>query len=114
MSQEKPGQMLQATALVHEAYMRLVDVEKVQYWHSRGHFFGAAAEAMRRTLIENAWGKTRRKDWTRVDFEELDLVSGTTPEQLLAIDEALGRLQLLEKMSPRGFDAIASGRRTRA
>src|SRR5688572_17965580 len=52
--QEKPGQTLQSTALVHEAYIRLVDVEKAQHWNSRGHFFGAAAEAMRRILVESA------------------------------------------------------------
>src|SRR6266568_967779 len=54
LAQEKPGQTLQATALVHEAYLRLVDVEKAQHWDSRGHFFAAAAEAMRRVLIDNA------------------------------------------------------------
>jgi RNA polymerase sigma factor (TIGR02999 family) len=54
LANEKPGQTLQATALVHEAYIRLVDVEKAQHWNSRGHFFGAAAEAMRRILVENA------------------------------------------------------------
>src|SRR5205823_5312105 len=54
MAQERPGQTLQATALVHEAYVRLVDVDKVQHWNSRGHFFGAAAEAMRRILVEQA------------------------------------------------------------
>ena len=59
MAQEKPGQTLQATALVHEAYLRLVDVEKAQHWNSRGHFFAAAAEAMRRILVENARRKAR-------------------------------------------------------
>ena len=54
LAHEKPGQTLQATALVHEAYLRLVDVERAQRWNSRGHFFGAAAEAMRRILVENA------------------------------------------------------------
>jgi RNA polymerase sigma factor (TIGR02999 family) len=54
LAREKPGQTLQATALVHEAYVRLVDVDKAQHWNSRGHFFAAAAEAMRRLLIENA------------------------------------------------------------
>ena len=58
LAQEKPGQTLQATALVHEAYLRLVDVEKAQHWNSRGHFFGAAAEAMRRILVENARRKS--------------------------------------------------------
>ena len=61
MAQEKPGQTLQATALVHEAYIRLVDVENAQHWNSRGHFFAAAAEAMRRILVENARRKGREK-----------------------------------------------------
>src|SRR5437588_8442943 len=61
LAQEKPGQTLQATALVHEAYLRLVDVEQVKLWNSRGHFFAAAAEAMRRILIENARRKKRHK-----------------------------------------------------
>ena len=60
MAQEKPGQTLQATALVHEAYIRLVDVDKAQHWNSRGHFFAAAAEAMRRILVDNARRKKRR------------------------------------------------------
>src|SRR5437588_2435272 len=59
LAQEKPGQTLQATGLVHEAYLRLVDVDKAQHWNSRGHFFAAAAEAMRRILIENARRKGR-------------------------------------------------------
>src|SRR6059058_1402210 len=61
MAQEKPGQTLQATALVHEAYLRLVDVEKAQHWNSRGHFFAAAAEAMRRILVDHARQKRSRK-----------------------------------------------------
>ena len=61
LAQEKPGQTLQATALVHEAYLRLVDVDKAQHWNSRGHFFAAAAEAMRRILVENARKKGRGK-----------------------------------------------------
>ena len=61
MAQEKPSQTLQATALVHEAYIRLVDVEKAQHWNSRGHFFAAAAEAMRRILVERAREKQRLK-----------------------------------------------------
>src|SRR5262245_61361570 len=70
LCQEKPGQTLQATALVHDAYVRLVDVTKAQHWNSRGHFFAAAAEAMRRILVENARSKSREKrggDWRRVD-----------------------------------------------
>src|SRR6516225_11251758 len=61
LAQEKPGQTLQATALVHEAYLRVVDVEKVQHWNSRGHFFIAAAEAMRRILVERARRKQAQK-----------------------------------------------------
>lgn len=95
LAQEKPGQTLQATALVHDAYIRLVDVDRAQQWNSRGHFFGAAAEAMRRILVENARGKARHKrggDWDRVDLEELDLVTSVTPEQLLGLDEAIEQL----------------------
>jgi RNA polymerase sigma factor (TIGR02999 family) len=102
MAAEKPGQTLQATALVHEAYVRLVGVEKAQHWNSRGHFFGAAAEAMRRILVENARSKARHKrggDWNRVDFEELDLVTAVTPEQLLAIDEAVVRLGTEDRLA---------------
>ena len=95
MAQENPGQTLQATALVHEAYIRLVDVEQVQHWNSRGHFFAAAAEAMRRILIENARRKMRLKrggDLQRVDLQPADLVTTASPEELLAIDDALSAL----------------------
>ena len=61
LSQEKPGQTIQATALVHDAYLRLVDVEKAQHWNSRGHFFAAAAEAMRRILVDRARQKQSHK-----------------------------------------------------
>ena len=71
MAQEKPGQTLQATALVHEAYIRLVDVEKAQHWDSRGHFFAAAAEAMRRILVENARRKERAEARGRPTASEL-------------------------------------------
>jgi len=102
LAREKPGQTLQATALVHEAYLRLVDVEKAQHWNSRGHFFGAAAEAMRRILVENARSKARHKrggDWERVDFEELDVVTAVTPEQLLDIDDAIVRLGAEDRLA---------------
>jgi RNA polymerase sigma factor (TIGR02999 family) len=94
---EKPGQTFQATALVHEAYLRLVDVDpaKAQRWNGRGHFFAAAAEAMRRILVENARSKACQKrggDWRRVDFENLDMTTSVSPDQLLALDEALDRL----------------------
>jgi RNA polymerase sigma factor (TIGR02999 family) len=94
--QEKTGQTLQATALVHDAYVRLVDVEKAQHWNSRGHFFAAAAEAMRRILIENARRKGRQKrggaGWQRVDLDSEDLVSQTTPDELLCFDDAVAAL----------------------
>jgi RNA polymerase sigma factor (TIGR02999 family) len=96
MAQENPDQTLQATALVHEAYIRLVDVEKAQHWNSRGHFFGAAAEAMRRILVENARRKCREKHggmMQGVDLDENQWVTKTTPERLLAVDEALSKLE---------------------
>jgi RNA polymerase sigma factor (TIGR02999 family) len=102
LASEKPGQTLQATALVHEAYLRLVDVDKAQHWNSRGHFFAAAAEAMRRILIENARSKARAKrggDWRRVDFEDLDVSSSVSPDQLVALDDALGRLAALDPLA---------------
>jgi RNA polymerase sigma factor (TIGR02999 family) len=102
IAQEKPGQTLQATALVHEAYVRLVDVDKVQHWNSRGHFFAAAAEAMRRILVEKARGKARAKrggDWQRVDFEELDVATSVSPDELVALDDALVRLAALDPIA---------------
>lgn len=96
LAQEKPGQTLQATALVHDAYLRLVDVEKAQHWNSRGHFFGAAAEAMRRILVENARRKKRLKhggDQPRLDIEIADPpVDGDASVDLLALNEALTAL----------------------
>jgi RNA polymerase sigma factor (TIGR02999 family) len=101
MAQEKPGQTLQATALVHEAYVRLVDTDQAQHWNSRGHFFASAAEAMRRILIERARGKARAKrggDWRRVDFENLDVIGSVSGEQLVALDDALVRLAGLDPL----------------
>lgn len=98
LTQEKPGQTLQATALVHEAYMRLVDVEQAQHWNSRGHFFGAAAEAMRRILVDKARRKRRPKlggDRKRIEVE-LDEVCSLTDEradQLMSLHEALEKLE---------------------
>jgi RNA polymerase sigma factor (TIGR02999 family) len=95
LAQEKPGQTLQATALVHEAYLRLVDTDKVRHWDSRGHFFAAAAEAMRRILIGNARRKHRLKrggDRRRVDLEHVEALAFGPSEGLLALDEALDRL----------------------
>src|SRR6516225_1230533 len=95
LAQEKPGQTLQPTALVHEAYVRLVDTEKVQRWNSRRHFFAAAAEAMRRILIDRAREKQADKHGgkrRRVDFEQAEAVTDSPPEALLALNEALERL----------------------
>ena len=95
LAQEKPGQTLQATSLVHEAYIRLVDVEKAQHWNSRGHFFGAAAEAMRRILLNRARDKGRMKrggQRHRVDLEKVDLAVDAPYDDLLAIDESIERL----------------------
>jgi RNA polymerase sigma factor (TIGR02999 family) len=94
LAQEKPGQTLQATALVHEAYLRLVGAGECA-WDNRRHFFGAAAEAMRRILIESARRKKRRKhggDRLREEWDGDDLLAPTPAEDLLALDEALTRL----------------------
>jgi RNA polymerase sigma factor (TIGR02999 family) len=102
IAQEKPGQTLQPTALVHEAYLRLVDVDKAQPWDGRGHFFAAAAEAMRRILVEQARRKQRRRHGGGLRKRPLE---GSVPAaapvdalDLLALDEALARL---EAASPR-------------
>src|SRR5215831_5464858 len=92
LAHEASGQTLQATALVHEAYIRLVDVEKAQHWDSRGHFFAAAAEAMQRILVENARRKRQIKrggQFERVEIELADLPTRMLPEELIALDEAL-------------------------
>jgi RNA polymerase sigma factor (TIGR02999 family) len=95
LAQERPGQTLQATALVHEAYVRLVDAEKDQHWNGRGHFFAAAAEAMRRILVESARRKLRLRhggDLQRQALDAVDLPSPQAPEELVALSEALDRL----------------------
>jgi RNA polymerase sigma factor (TIGR02999 family) len=95
LAREKPGLTLEATALVHEAYMRLVGARREEGWDNRGHFFAAAAEAMRRILIENARRKRREKHGggrLRVDLDEASLVCRMPPEDLLALDEAMTRL----------------------
>jgi RNA polymerase sigma factor (TIGR02999 family) len=99
MAQEKPGQTLQPTALVHEAYLRLVDVEQRQRWDGRGHFFAAAAEAMRRILVERARQKKAVKHGggrRRLDADTVALVAPEANEDLVAIDEALSRLAALD------------------
>lgn len=95
LANEKPGQTLQATALVHEAYVRLVDVDESQNWNSRGHFFGAAAEAMRRILVEKARRRACGKhggDRGREELESSGVAAPEVCEDLLALDEALERL----------------------
>ena len=104
LAQEKPGQTLQATALVHEAYIRLVDSEKVQHWDSRGHFFAAAAEAMRRILVENARHKRTHKrggGHVRNDVADLQLAAPEPDEELLKLDEALARLAAKDPVKAR-------------
>ena len=96
MAREKPGQTIQPTVLVHEAYLRLVDVEQPQRWNGRGHFFAAAAEAMRRILVENARRKSREKhggEFKRVSMDAIDDAAAPTPDdELLELDDALNRL----------------------
>ena len=95
LAQEKPGQTLEATALVHEAYLRLVDSDKVQHWNSRGHFFMAAAEAMRRILVEQARRKGRKKyggGRERLPMDGLELAVELPVADLLPLDEALTAL----------------------
>ena len=95
LAREKPGHTLQATALVHEAFLRLVDVEKAHRWNGRGHFFAAAAEAMRRILIENARRKGRLKRGgrcRRLNIDSVDLVAQIQADELLQLDDAISRL----------------------
>jgi RNA polymerase sigma factor (TIGR02999 family) len=104
LAQEKAGQTLQATALVHEAYLRLVGAEQAPQWNSRGHFFAAAAEAMRRILVEAARRKKRLKhggDHRRVDLEASCLVTPDPPDDLEALDEALRRLEAADPLAAR-------------
>ena len=101
--QEKPGQTLQATALVHEAYLRLVDVEKVQHWDSRGHFFAAAAEAMRRILVEQARKRCRREDvrGLQISLDGLASAASCPNEHMLLLNDGL------EKLETRNAEAAA-------
>ena len=104
LAQEKPGQTLQATALVHEAYLRLVDAGRAQHWDSRGHFFAAAAEAMRRILVENARRKRSLKrggGLVRHDLDEVQLAVPELGDDLLALDEALTRLAAKDPVKAR-------------
>ena len=99
MAQEAPGHTLQATALVHEAYLRLVDANTPQQWQGRGHFFAAAAEAMRRILVERARRKKSLKlggKFERVDFDAIEVQSPIPDDEVLALDEALDRLTAVD------------------
>jgi RNA polymerase sigma factor (TIGR02999 family) len=99
MAHERPGQTLQATDLVHEAFLRLVDVDRVQGWNSRGHFFGAAAEAMRRILVTRARGKATAKrgaNWERVTLEAISASDGIDPAELVALDDVFEELTRLD------------------
>lgn len=101
LAQEKPGQTLQATALVHDAYLRLVDVDKARHWDSRGHFFAAAAEAMRRILVDAAHRKQRPKHGggrKRVDLDSACTLIEDPGEELLALDEVLTRFAVLDPL----------------
>src|SRR3990170_1224331 len=106
MAQEHRGQTLQATALVHEAYVRLVDVDQIQHWNSRGHFFGAAAEAMRRILVDQARHKRSQRHGGNYRRIELSAVEPTVPANqldILALDEAL---QQLAARDPRAAELV--------
>jgi len=106
LARETPGQTLQATALVHEAYLRLVDDDKAQHWDSRGHFFAAAAEAMRRILIDNARRRRSLRRGGEAQRQPLDNLEAAVPgsdDELLAVNEALERLQ---KVDPPKADLV--------
>ena len=95
LNHEQPGQTLQATALVHEAYLRLVNVDRAQNWDSRGHFFAAAAEAMRRILLNRARDRKRLKrggQRRRIDLDRVEIALDTPDDELIALDEALDAL----------------------
>jgi RNA polymerase sigma factor (TIGR02999 family) len=95
LERERPGQTLQPTALVHEAYLRLVDPANPAQWNSRGHFFGAAAQAMRRVLVERARRKGREKHGggrERLDVELTDVAEPVRSDDLIALDEAIEEL----------------------
>ena len=106
LAQEKPGQTLQATALVHDAYLRLVDVEKAQHWNSRGHFFAAAAEAMRRILVERARRRERLRhggELQRQDAAEAEAVADERLADMLKVDAAL---DALAEQDPRAAELV--------
>ncbi|MBI1917257.1 MAG: sigma-70 family RNA polymerase sigma factor [Planctomycetes bacterium] len=122
MAQEKPGQTLQATALVHEVYLRLVGEGESKHWQSRGHFFAAAAEAMRRILVNRARDKKRLKRAGRrlpVDLDRIQMAADTPSEDLLALDEALEQLARVDQLAAqliklRFFAGLTQGDAARA
>src|SRR6476619_4284103 len=102
LSQEQPGQTLQATALVHEAYLRLIDVPQAQHWNSRGHFFAAAAEAMRRIVVDQARRRKAAKRGGEAGREELResvIAAPHSTEELLALDDVLDRLSEIDPVA---------------
>jgi RNA polymerase sigma factor (TIGR02999 family) len=106
LSQEGPGQTLQATALVHEAYLRLIGTQPDSHWNGRSHFFAAAAQAMRRILVDNARRKHRLKRGggaAREEFDESNIVAPDVPEDLVALDEALAQLAAVD---PRAAELV--------
>jgi len=117
LAQDKPGQTLQATALVHEVWLRLVGATKSSHWNSRGHFFGAAAEAMRRILIDRARDGKRLKRAgrrERIDLDRIEIALNTQPDDLLDLDDALARLaseyaQCAELVKLRFFAGMSLG-----
>lgn len=99
LANERSGQTLEATALVHEAYLRLVDGDSSQRWNSRGHFFGAAAEAMRRILVEQARRKKSLKrggELQRHEFQDAEIIISTTHDQIIEINDAINDLAKLD------------------
>jgi RNA polymerase sigma factor (TIGR02999 family) len=106
MAQEKPGQTFQATALVHEAYLRLVDGQTTPHWNSRGHFFAAAAEAMRRILVDQARHKRSKRrggNHKRVELSAVEPAAEGSPVDMLALDEALEQLAVRD---PRAAELV--------
>jgi RNA polymerase sigma factor (TIGR02999 family) len=104
MAQEQPGQTLQATALVHEAYVRHVDTDRAQQWNSRGHFFSAAAEAMRRILIDQARHKQSQRHGggrKRLDVEHVEIAAPEPSFEVLALDEAMERFERFDAAKAR-------------
>ena len=102
LAHEKPGQTLQATALVHEAYFRLVGSEPTQQWDNRWHFFAAAAEAMRRIIVNRARDKKRLKrggDFRRIDLEQAEIALDSNEDDLIALDEALDELEREDRVA---------------